>query len=226
MSQVVRIRCLRSNDSNQSASWQQQKTDALDYYWLKGVLQKMFEAASISGKIIFNNIDAITETELRFPNTTLLLHPLLKTAIFSENLLLGYAGVIHPKTAKNLDLQADTVLFEMNLDPILKNMGSYQKITAPLKTPSIKRDCSILFDETIAWESVEKEVYSCASKILESCALFDVYKGKDCEGKKSVSFTLIFRDSEKTLEDETANLQRDKIVQHLTQKFNAVFRQR
>ena len=63
---------------------------------------------------------------------------------------------------------------------------------------------------------VTKENVSHAGKLLESVKLFDVYEGEQVgEGKKSVAFSLTFRDKTKTLEDKDVTTAVDKLLEEL-----------
>ncbi len=51
---------------------------------------------------------------------------------------------------------------------------------------------------------------------MESYSLFDIYEGDQIEeGKKSVSYSIVFRAKDKTLEDAEVNESMDKILKAL-----------
>ena len=56
--------------------------------------------------------------------------------------------------------------------------------------------------------------------------LFDVYRGKQVEeGKKSVAFTLTYRDKDKTLTDDEVAAVHNDVLNALKDKLNAVLRE-
>ena len=57
-----------------------------------------------------------------------------------------------------------------------------------------------------------------------SCTLFDIYRGKELEGKKSLAFNLKFLSDEKTLTDEEINNTINKILKRLSQNLNVTLR--
>ena len=83
----------------------------------------------------------------------------------------------------------------------------------------------MLVDEDIPAGSMEREILVAGGEILESVKLFDVYRGKQVdEGKKSLAFNLIYRDSEKTLTDKEVDAAHEKVVLALKDKFSAILR--
>lgn len=60
---------------------------------------------------------------------------------------------------------------------------------------------------------------------IERIEVFDIYKGKNIpEGKISVSFSVIFRSSEKTLENEEIENFSKKIINVIEKKFEGKLR--
>ena len=73
---------------------------------------------------------------------------------------------------------------------------------------------------------MEEAITGSAGELLESVQLFDIYRGEQIdEGKKSVAFSLIYRDRTKTLTDAEVDAAHEKVVLELKDKFNAVLRE-
>ena len=61
--------------------------------------------------------------------------------------------------------------------------------------------------------------------MLEEVKLFDIYRGKQVEdGKKSVAFSLRYRNREQTITDEEVSVVHNNILKVLEEQFNAVLR--
>ena len=72
---------------------------------------------------------------------------------------------------------------------------------------------------------IEKIISKKAKKILESIKLFDIYRDEKIgTGKKSVAYSLIFRDKKKTLSDSEINSVMDGIVAELEKTLGATLR--
>lgn len=85
------------------------------------------------------------------------------------------------------------------------------------KTFEVRRDFSLLLDQAVSFQQIEKIATGVDKKILKRVNLFDVYEGKNLEeGKKSYAISFHFQDKE-TLKDE----QVDVIMQKIRQKLEA-----
>ncbi len=83
----------------------------------------------------------------------------------------------------------------------------------------------MLVEDGVSVREIEKAIKEKGGKILEKLSLFDVYKGNQIvEGFKSVSYSLEFRDDEKTLTDEEVSQQMKKILKNLEMKINIQLR--
>ena len=65
----------------------------------------------------------------------------------------------------------------------------------------------MIVDEKVEVGQIEKIITKKGKKLLESVKLFDIYRDEKLgENKKSVAYSLIFRDKNKTLNDEEINI--------------------
>ena len=93
------------------------------------------------------------------------------------------------------------------------------------KFQSVKKDISILVDENIMAQDLQKAIKNSGGKLLQSVNVFDVYNGKGIpEGKKSIAFSVELGDSTKTLTDEEINAVMNKVTENLKSKFGAELR--
>lgn len=213
-------------------SWNLKEDRPLDFFWIKGVVEKILSECRVEDFKLSPLQTAEEDTAKPLPiqrlETSRFLHPHLSCNILiaGGKLDAGHFGTIHPRLAKELDLPEETVLFEIDLEALEEASlrGRGRKATLVSRTPFIKRDCSIWVEEALPWGQILSEIRKTGGPLLENCKLFDLYKDKEARGLKSLSFTLTFRHPEKTLEDETANQARDKIVEHLGKKFKAELR--
>lgn len=86
---------------------------------------------------------------------------------------------------------------------------------------------SIVVDKNIEYDTISNIVKKQAGAILESIELFDIYifdKGiEEYKNKKSISISMVFRDSKKTLEENTITKTMDNILKGL-EKIGAIRR--
>ena len=140
---------------------------------------------------------------------------------------LGIMGEIHPDVAENYGMDGMRIYCcEMMFDSIIRHADT-EIVFSPLpKYPSTSRDIALLVEEDMEVGKIEAVIKANGGSILESVKLFDVYRGKQVEeGKKSVAFTLTYRDKDKTLTDEDVAEVHNKVLEALKEKLNAVLRE-
>ena len=78
---------------------------------------------------------------------------------------------------------------------------------------------SIVVDKNIEYDTISNIVKKQAGAILESIELFDIYifdkAIEENKNKKSISISMVFRDSKKTLEENTITKTMDNILKGL-----------
>ncbi|MFT6748493.1 MAG: phenylalanyl-tRNA synthetase beta chain, partial [Flavobacterium sp.] len=139
--------------------------------------------------------------------------------VFSEGLALATGndilvefGSIKKSVLKHFDIKQEVFYAEFNWDLILKLISNKIKFTAIPKFPEVRRDLSLLLDQSVAFETVYSVAKQTEKTLLKNVSLFDVYEGSNLpEGKKSYAVSFILQDTTKTLTD----VQIDKIMKKL-----------
>ncbi|UCE06690.1 MAG: phenylalanine--tRNA ligase subunit beta [bacterium] len=147
----------------------------------------------------------------------------LELSINGEN--LGYIGALSSKILNVLDIEDDIFIAELDCQTIFDRYNWDKKFQQIPKFPGIKRDISILIDQQIPVEEVEKVIWQSGGKFLKSVNLFDFYKGKQIvQNQKSLGFTLTFYSLERTLTEKEVDSDVEVIIQKLKSKLNAQLR--
>jgi phenylalanyl-tRNA synthetase beta chain len=151
------------------------------------------------------------------------LHPGHSARIERAGKPVGFIGTLHPALARELDLPAETQLFEL----ATAALGDAPKPAfVPLsRFPSIRRDLAILVDAGVRWEQVEETVRAAAGVLLRHLVLFDVYQGQNIEpGRKSMALGLILQASSQTLTDQEVEGLVARVVTRLSDDLGARLR--
>ena len=91
--------------------------------------------------------------------------------------------------------------------------------------PSIEIDIAVVVDENISNEDLLNEINKRGTNILEKVILFDIYRGKQIQdNKKSMAYSLTFRDKKRTLKDSEIEIITNRILENLRKKFGAELR--
>ena len=183
----------------------------VDFYVLKGVLEEVLDFLGYMEKY-----DLVVD-EKRLPDE---LHPGQAAMIYVDNEMIGVMGKVHPAVTKD-----DIFVFEIDLDVLLKKQNKKMKYNEISKYPSVKKDIAILIDRDVTSKEIERVIEEAGKELLKQVNAFDVYTGKGIdENKKSITYSLVFENSEKTLTDEEINGAMENIITELKDKLDAQLR--
>jgi phenylalanyl-tRNA synthetase beta chain len=194
------------------SGWQT-KAKGMDFYYLKGVLETLFDNLNI------NNYTILADP------TNSSLHPGRTARIELGGQNIGYIGEVHPSVAENYRLSERIYCLQVNLEEVIKAAGNIKKYSQLPKYPAVERDMAIVVSTDTESVEVNRIIKDNAGSLLESINLFDVYQGGQIkEGYKSMAFALRFQASDKTLTDEEVNTIHEKIQQALKDELQAELR--
>ena len=139
---------------------------------------------------------------------------------------VGTAGIVS-KVVKEIfdfkDISPCAVELEYEQLSALQS-GAVEVKTLP-KYPAIQRDLSIIVDDNTRWSDVIEAVNNKAAVELEDVQFVGIYHGKGIpSGKKSVTFSLRYRDEDGTLTHQKVDGFEADIVESLTESVGAVLR--
>ena len=144
------------------------------------------------------------------------------------NKKIATLGKVKKQILNNFDVTEDTYICEINITDIIRYISKNRKYNQFSKYPKVTRDLSIIVDKNIEYDKIRNIVKKQAGNILENIELFDIYvfeKGLlEYNNKKSVSISMVFRDSKKTLEENIIVDTMDKILKGLEKEVGAVRR--
>ena len=188
-----------------------EKSSKVDFFDLKGDIETFFST--------FNQSVSFS------PHSHPFLHP-GKTSVLklnNEKKILGYLGEINPKIAEKYDIQQDIFLFEILTEKIRE--AKTPKFRKYSKFPIIQRDLAFLVDKSLLSKDVELLIRKKAGKNLTDLKIFDVYEGKNIpNNKKSLAFSLIWQDKNRTLREKEVDVKVEKIVSFLSDELKAKIR--
>ncbi len=191
-------------------NWQK-AGEAVDFFTLKGILEKLFHLLGIEDYSLNNQ-----ETLPSF-------HPGRSGVIYLGEEKVGAIGQIHPLTAKKYDIP-ETYVLELDLVTLFAHTGEISYIPVS-KFPSISRDLALLVKEEVSHGELEKVIIENGGRFLKAVNLFDVYQGKGiAAGEKSLAYSLTFENPEATLTDDEINHSFEKITTALNEKLGAIIR--
>ncbi len=172
------------------------------FFTIKGIAEELFAKTGL--KVKFTKC----ENDLTF-------HSGRCAVMTMGSTVIGKIGEIHPEVAANYGVKERIYVATFAIEPMFENAQNDVKYKALPRFPAISRDLSLVCDKTLSSgeiiETIEK-----SAKNLEQVTLFDLYEGVGVpEGKKSVSYKLVFRRADKTMETEEADKAVEKVLKAL-----------
>lgn len=193
--------------------WAEEERD-YDFFDLKGILELIYDEYYPRESL------RIKEKEYGF------LHPRISGVINIGNIDMGIIGKIHPALIEEAEIGQDVFYMEINLDKFVRNAKRAVRFKSISHFPSIDIDLAIVVDRKVKNEDIVNEIKKTGTELLKKVELFDVYEGKQIEeNKKSMAYSLKFRDEKRTLKDTEAEIILNRILENLGRKFNAKIRE-
>ena len=184
------------------------------FYTLKGTVEELLTKLGIEDRSYISETKAPT------------FHPGRTARLLSQNQEIGMIGEIHPDVMDGYHIETKVYCCEINFGSVVR-LANRTRYYSPLpKYPAMARDIALLVKEEVQVSDIEAIIKDAGSALLESVALFDVYRGKQIpEGQKSVAFSLTYRALDRTLTDEEVVKIHDKVLKALNDNLGAALRE-
>ncbi|MEX1298515.1 MAG: phenylalanine--tRNA ligase subunit beta [Desulfotignum sp.] len=193
-------------------TWYAKKTP-LDFFDLKGVVEDLLEGLGI---------DDVNFTRMADADS-----PYFESgfgAKIHKQVNLGVLGKISRPVLKGFGLKQDAYVFELNLAALMAQVPDQIQSKPLPRFPSISQDVTLIVDRQIPVGEVLGEMKTVAQKefLVEDTYLFDLFEGSPlAEGKKSLSFRIVYRSENKTLTEKHIRKLHTAISSQLVKTFHA-----
>ena len=201
---------------NRSAvSWLEKET-ACDFFDLKGVVEALFAGLGIP------------EEDVVFSRASELLFPYFRKGcgaiVEIKGVCVGSLGEISSVVRTRWGLKQAAFVFELDMSALL-SATPQSIVSEPLpRYPSVERDLTLIVDIDVPAGNICDDLIRHAQtmSLVEDVFLFDVYQGAPlAQGKKSLSFRIVYRSSEKTLKEKKVKGLHTTISKWLIEQYDA-----
>lgn len=191
--------------------WNEQQ-EKVDFYCLKGIISNLLEILKIE------NVDFIPDTNASF-------HPYQSAKIMIGTEKIGFIGKVHLDVINNYKLKQEIYYFELFFDKICR-FANLVPVFKPLsKYPCMTRDLSLVLDKKIFSQTVVDLIKKNGYNLIKEVNVFDIYSGEQIpKDKINISFSIVYQDENKTLEDQEVNKLQEKIIEKLKNELNVEIR--
>ncbi|WP_047981647.1 phenylalanine--tRNA ligase subunit beta [Ornithinibacillus contaminans] len=188
----------------------QQESKKVDFYVVKGIVEGLFEHLELN----------FTVEQAQLPD----MHPGRTATISLNGKVIGFMGQLHPGLEKKLDLK-ETYVFDINMEQVLAAYHHEPSYTQIPRFPSVTRDIAFILDSEVKAGDVKATIEELGAPMVKQVQIFDLYNGENLpEGKKSVAYSLLYQDPEKTLVDEEVEASYQAIIEAVNAKYQAYVR--
>ncbi len=143
-----------------------------------------------------------------------------------QNQVIAEIGTLNQRLKSNFGIKNDVFIAIINWDLLFEFIQQKRTLFKELpKTFEVRRDFSLLLNETTNYQEIERIAYQSEKTLLKKVNLFDVYEGDKLEnGKKSYAVSFHFQDIEKTLTDQVIDACMERIRKNLEKELGANLR--
>ena len=129
-------------------------------------------------------------------------HPGRSACLRVGDTRLATLGEVHPDVCEAFELPRRTLLAELDLEALAALSTPLGAVKPLPRFPAVTRDLALVMAEDVLVGRVVQTIQEAGGALLERVEVFDVYRGAQVlAGRKSVAFSLCFRDAARTLAD-------------------------
>jgi phenylalanyl-tRNA synthetase beta chain len=191
-------------NSASASNWKAQTKRRLDFFDLKGALESLA-------------IPALSFRRSEHRNLALAID------ILSDDQVIGLTGQL---AASASDAPGAVFVAELQVDVVLDARQSAKAFRELERFPAVTRDIAMIVPEKISHAEILRAIEEPKEPLLESVALFDLFVGEEVgAARKSLAYTLTYRDRSRTLTSEEVTAAHAKIRERLRRDLGAELRE-
>lgn len=187
-----------------------------DFFDAKGVLENLARELALP-KVRFRALSADEAPQLQ---------PGRAAEMMANGAVVGWVGEVHPLVVDAFGAEPPVVAFELDVAALVRAARPARDYVDVPTFPAVTVDQAFVVAEDVSHEKMVQVMTSAGGKLLESVALFDVYR--DAErvgaGKKSMAYSLVYRAPDRTLTSEEVERAHGKLVSKVEKATGAEIR--
>ncbi len=148
------------------------------------------------------------------------LHPGRCAQVVLAGAAIGYVGELHPRWRQSWDLAQAPILFELELDALLRRELSHFEPVE--KKQAVLRDIALLVNEAVTHDALLAAVWAAPTAgLLRGAVLFDIYRDEAVKNQKSMALRLTLNSGDVTLGEDQIDAAVQAVVDTLVQTLGA-----
>ncbi len=194
----------------QTRDWRRAKGE-VDFYDMKGALERLFERWGISDYSVELGTDLIFEEGRQ-------------GRLVMGGQVLGKLGAVSKEILDRWDIKREDVFYaEISLVGVFSRMAAGRRYQPIPEYPSITRDVSLAVKSEISFQKIKELVLNSGAEHLGAVDFIEEYRGeKIASGYRGLTLSLTYQSTERTLSDEEVNKSHELIRQNLIKTVQAI----
>jgi phenylalanyl-tRNA synthetase beta chain len=184
-----------------------QSTRAIEFHDIKGIVEQVLARFQVPS-MYFDRFPADAGL------TPSWLHPYRSARVVAGGLTIGWFGQLHPREATARKIKENVLIGELYLDrlfalplraPVARELSRFQPV---------RRDFSLILDESVAWEKVDRALASLAIPELTEWRAREVFRDPRLGAREySLLLGVTFQAPDRTLRDEELQVFHTQVVE-------------
>ena len=140
--------------------------------------------------------------------------------VLQDDEVLAVCGQVGSGLTGKMRLRSPLFMAVVELDKVNAAVQKAMQFEELPQYPATQRDISLVAPPAVSHRDIVEVVESLNNKWLADISLFDVYEDKETlgAGRRSLAYTLTYRDDSRTLKDEEVNKAHEKVRRQLENK--------
>ena len=192
-----------------SLHWRGDGKRRLDFFDLKGAVESI-----VAGKLSFRRIEHAKMS--------------LAVEVSLGEETIGLLGQLTTEQASRLQVSGPVFLAELNIDTMVTTERKAQNFHELDRFPAVSRDIAMIVPEELSHSRIATVIEETKEPLLQRVELFDLFTGNDSTigaARKSLAYTLTYRDKNRTLTSEEVNAAHARIRERLRSELGAELRE-
>jgi phenylalanyl-tRNA synthetase beta chain len=202
-----RLGILLWGNAASSVHWRGERR-ALDYFDLKGVIESLMIRTSFR--------------RAQRPDL------MVAADIWSNNQKIGFAGQIPAERTKTIGSTSPVLFAELSVD-LIAPAETAHRFRELERFPTVTRDIAMIVPEQLRHEEIMAAIEGAHEPLLATIELFDLFSGQEAAslgaGKKSLAYTLTYRDKNRTLTNDEITVVHATIRERLQRELGVELRE-
>lgn len=200
--------CLYITGNYNRSSWRSKGLQT-DFYYLKGIAQKIFQLVGLPLPSFIKADSYALESGLQ---------------VLQQNRSIATLGSVAKQILEKFDIKQPVFFADFNWN-MLDTGGSDIRFTELPRQLPVQRDLAFVVPKALAYGTVEQAIGRLNQDKLQHMELFDIFESEKLgAGKKSMAVSFTFLDKEKTMNDKEIDNMMNKIMAVLENELHAEIR--